>query len=271
MNDLSWLPIFFVLGLIVGSFLNVVIYRIKTAESIISGRSKCPKCHAKIRWYDNIPLFSFVLLRSRCRDCQEKISWQYPLVEFSTAIFFSISGLIFFDAGNYFSWLETIYWMFVSSIFIVIFVYDLLYMEIPAILLWIGMAAAVVFNLVFDWHQGSFSAGVFDVRTYSGMLGGILSFVFFFSLAYGSKEKWMGMGDAYLGLFLGLVLGASGVLLALIIGFFLGAVAGVILILTGKKKMKSRLPLAPFLILGSFLSLFFYGDITSWYWNLLNF
>jgi prepilin signal peptidase PulO-like enzyme (type II secretory pathway) len=85
------LLIFFVFGLIVGSFLNVVVYRLNVAENFAVGRSKCPHCQALIKWYDNIPLLSFVLLKFRCRQCQGKISWQYPLVEFFTGVTCSIS------------------------------------------------------------------------------------------------------------------------------------------------------------------------------------
>lgn len=271
MNNLSWLPIFFVLGLIVGSFLNVVIYRINIAESIVFGRSKCPKCKTKINWYDNIPVISFVLLRFRCRNCQEKISWQYPIVELSTALLFALSGYLFFVPGDLFSILILAYIFFVISVFVVIFVYDFLYMEIPGILIWLGIGVAILFNLASDWKLDNFSAGIFDVKTYSGILGATLAFIFFFSLAYGSKEKWMGMGDAYLAILLGLVLGGPQVLCALIIGFFLGAATGIVLILAGKKKMKSRLPLAPFLILGSLATLFFYDQIIRWYWGIFNF
>jgi leader peptidase (prepilin peptidase)/N-methyltransferase len=79
--------IFFILGLIIGSFLNVVVYRLNLAESIL-GRSQCPHCKAKVRWYDNVPLLSFVLLGAKCRDCGEKISWQYPILEFFTGVVF---------------------------------------------------------------------------------------------------------------------------------------------------------------------------------------
>ena len=88
------LIIFLVLGLIVGSFLNVVVERLNLAESLL-GRSHCPHCRKKIRWYDNVPVLSFMILRARCRDCEGKISWQYPAMEIMT-------GIIFVLAGNYF-------------------------------------------------------------------------------------------------------------------------------------------------------------------------
>ncbi len=271
MNMTGALVVFFVFGLMVGSFLNVVIYRLNVVESIFFGRSKCPKCQSKIKWYDNIPIVSFILLNFRCRNCKEKISWQYPLVEFFTGLLFAFIAYRFFLPENYFSWIVTAYWLFIVSILVVIFVYDVLYLEIPGIVLWIGIGVALLFNLIFDWRDNLFLADILSVRTYSGILGGFFSFLFFFAIAYGSKEKWMGMGDAYLAIFLGLILGAPQVLLALILGFFFGAVVGVGLIAFGEKKMKSKLPLAPFLVIGSLVSLFFYFPITEWYWNLLAF
>ena len=104
------LIIFFILGLIVGSFLNVVICRLELAESIL-GRSHCPRCKSLIRWYDNIPLLSFILLRARCRDCQEKISWQYPSVELAAGIIFTAVGYYFFTISDLQAWAETLFYL----------------------------------------------------------------------------------------------------------------------------------------------------------------
>src|SRR3972149_5315706 len=90
---------FFIFGLIIGSFLNVVVYRLRDAETLL-GRSFCRHCKHQIRWYDNIPLLSFILLRGECRDCQNKISWQYPAVELMTGALFALIGFLFFVSGG---------------------------------------------------------------------------------------------------------------------------------------------------------------------------
>jgi len=260
--------IFFILGLIVGSFLNVVVYRLKVAEGLVFGGSKCPKCKAKIRWYDNIPLLSFVLLGFKCRDCQEKISWQYPLVEFFGGVLFFLVGYYFFSLTDLSTWLATFYYLAIVSIFLVIFVYDLLYMEIPLILIWIGIGLAVVFNLLFDLNNGLFGGFLLEAKSIAGLVAAFLAWTFFFSLAYGSKEKLMGLGDSYLAILIGLVLGLSGTFYALVIGFFTGAVLGIILVFSRKKKMKSQLPLAPFLVLGSLIMIFWGDQLIAWYLGL---
>lgn len=262
------LAIFFILGLIVGSFLNVVVYRINIAESFVVGRSKCPHCKAPIRWYDNIPLISFILLRFRCRDCKKKISWQYPLVEFFTGALFVLVGMNFFVIENMQSWLITAYFFGIVSFLIIIFVYDFLYMEIPDIIIWVAVFWTVAFNLFFDWGVKN-TAGALNVHIYSGVLAAIIAFSLFLFLVVKSKEKWMGIGDAYLVIFLGLVLGWPNIVLALFLAFSLGAIVGLIMVAVKKKDMKSPVPFAPFLVLGTIIAIFWGGQIIDWYWNLL--
>ena len=141
--------IFFIFGLIIGSFLNVVVYRLRVAEDIL-GRSYCPNCKTKIAWYDNIPLISFVILKFQCRRCKKKISWQYPLVEALTGICFVLIGWKFFNLFDIQSYLMTFYYLGIVSFLITIFVYDWLYMEIPSLILWIGGIWVIIFILYFD-------------------------------------------------------------------------------------------------------------------------
>lgn len=248
------LIIFFITGLIVGSFLNVVISRIHTAETIL-GRSHCPHCKNKIRWYDNIPLFSFAVLGTRCRDCKEKISWQYPAVELTSGILFALAGNYFFVISNSATWLETSYYLVIFSLLLVIFAYDLKHMEIPMIIVWLGIGLAIIYCLLADWAFFNMAYGIWSLNIFSGMLAGILAFLFFFALSAGSREKWMGMGDAYVALLVGLVVRWPGIIPALILAFAMGAIYGIILIALGRKTMKSQVPFAPFLVLGTFLVL----------------
>lgn len=264
--------IFLVLGLIVGSFLNVVVYRLKAAESFISGRSHCPHCKSDIRWYDNIPVVSFILLEAKCRDCKKNISWQYPLVEIITGVVFSLIGAKFFIFENVSSWAETGYYLFIAGALIAVLVYDWLYMEIPSIIIWVSSGAAIIFNFFSDFYNfSSFSSSFgsfWDLATQSGILAAVLAFLFFFLLSAKSGEKWMGMGDAYLAILLGLFLGWPKIILALFLSFLIGSVYGIILIILKKKNLKSQVPFAPFLVFGTFITLLAYNPIINWYFTL---
>jgi leader peptidase (prepilin peptidase)/N-methyltransferase len=247
------LIIFFLLGLIVGSFLNVVISRLPQAESLL-GRSHCPHCKKKIRWYDNIPLLSFVLLGTRCRDCKEKISAVYPLVEGATGIIFALVGAYFFRPESFSTWPETAFYLAVFSLLIVIFVYDLKHMEIPMIIVWLGVGISVAYLLFADWVSFKPALGIMASGTFSGLLAGLAAFIFFFALSAGSREKWMGMGDAYLALLAGLITLWPAIIGALLFAFMAGAFYGIILIVTGKKTLKSQVPFAPFLVAGTMVA-----------------
>jgi leader peptidase (prepilin peptidase)/N-methyltransferase len=246
------LIIFLILGLIIGSFLNAVVYRLEAVESLLE-RSHCPHCKKKVRWFDNVPLFSFILLSAKCRDCGEKISWQYPVVELATGVVFALIGNYFFDILDFSSLALTMYYLVVFSILMIIFVYDFKYMEIPMLVLWLGTGVSLAFFLFADWQNFQSAASILELRTISGIIGGLVAGGFFYALAAYSKETWMGYGDAYLGLLVGLVVGWPNILVALMLSFTIGALVSVGLIAVSKKTMKSQVPFAPFLITGTFL------------------
>ncbi len=259
------IAIFFISGLLVGSFLNVLVYRINAAEGFISGRSHCPQCKKTIIWYDNIPLLSFILLKFRCRYCKKKISWQYPLVEVGTGIIFAFVGWKFFILEDPKTWLATFYYLVVSSSLITILVYDYLYMEIPGLVLWPAIGFSVFYNLLTDWANADIIRNPLTSLTYSGALAAFLAFAFFFLLSSLSRERWMGMGDAFLAILLGLILGWPQILLGLFLAFAIGSLYGIILIILKKKSMKSQVPFAPFLVVGTFIAIFFWAPIADWY------
>ena len=251
--------------------MNVVAYRLNLAESFLVGRSHCPHCQKNIAWYDNIPVLSFIILRFKCRECKEKISWQYPLVEFFTGILFALVGYNFFSLSDATTWAMTIYYLGIVGFLMVIFIYDLLYMEIPGVVLWTAVGWAVAFKLFFDWSKLETSSSALDFSVYAGTLAAFVAFMLFFLMVAISKEKWMGMGDAQLVILLGFVTGWPQILLALMISFTLGAIIGIALVILKRKKMKSQIPFAPFLIAGTFVTIFFYENIMSWYFGLLSF
>jgi leader peptidase (prepilin peptidase) / N-methyltransferase len=252
--------IFLIFGLIIGSFLNVVIYRLNLAESLL-GRSHCPKCQQKINWYDNIPLLSFILLYAKCRHCKESISWQYPAVELATGIIFAATASIFLANGKLENWVGTIFYLGLFSALLVIFVFDLKHLEIPMPVLWLAVAWTVIWLLILDGLAFIPGQDIFSSRIFSGNLSGLLTFLFFFALSFGSKEKWMGMGDAYLALLIGLALGWPKIFSSLILAFFLGSLIGIGLVLAKKKTLKSQIPFGPFLVSGAIISILFFNWI----------
>lgn len=241
------IAIFFIFGLIIGSFLNVVVYRLNVAESFL-GRSHCPDCKNQISWYDNIPLFSFILLKMKCRNCQKKISWQYPLVEFFTGVVFALIGTYFFSYFDAQSWITTTYFLVLVSLLLIIFVYDWKFMEIPMIIFWVALGISVGYVLFSDWINFIPELGIWNLSIFSGLIGAIIAFLFFFILVSVSKERWMGMGDAYLAFLAGFVVGYPKIMFTLVLAFFIGSVFSIILLVMKKKTMKSQVPFAPFLV-----------------------
>jgi leader peptidase (prepilin peptidase)/N-methyltransferase len=246
----------FLIGLAVGSFLNVVIFRIDELSTIIRDRSHCPKCKQVLAWYDLIPFLSFVLLKARCRYCNEQISWQYPLVELGTGILYL---LLFLNFGLSFA---LAFYLLVFSILVIIFVYDARTQTVPELFVWI----ALLISLIGGWLFGGFTI-------LSAIIAAVIAGGFLGILVYFSKERWMGSGDVKMGVTLGLLTGYPGVLVALFSAFMLGSIVGIIAIILKyksltKKSLKLALPFAPFLIAGILVSLVFAPKIINWYLNL---
>lgn len=242
---------FFVLGLAVGSFLNVVVYRLKDRETLL-GRSFCRQCGHQIRWYDNIPLLSFLVLGGRCRDCRAKISWRYPLFELVTAVLFALVGHYFFDVLDTSTWAETLWLFIMIGLLLVIAVYDMMYMEILVSLLVAGACVTALF-LLYDARGIDLSPWG---RQAQALFGALAIGGFFFALVYMSKETWMGWGDVWLGALSGMMVGLSSALFTMTLSFGIGAAVGIVLMLGRKKEMKSQVPFAPYLVLGTLLALF---------------
>ena len=256
------LLIIFVLGLMVGSFLNCVIYRLETKQnffagrprretSFLRGRSFCPHCKHTLSWGDLLPILSFLFLRGKCRYCRGKISWQYPLVELATGILFALCFLF------HLPWIIYI----IAPFLIVIFVYDLKHYLIPDKVIYPAIGLAFIYNLL----RLNLEAGRFGLDVFWSALGAA---AFFGAVVLMSRGKWMGIGDIKLAFLIGLVLGWPQTLVALFLAFFLGAIIGIGLIISGKKKLSSEVPFGPFLVAGTFLALFCGQNIIDWYLNL---
>ncbi len=248
------LTIFFLFGLIIGSFLNVVIYRYNSSKTL-GGRSACMSCKSKLAWYDMVPVFSYVFLAGRCRSCKSRISFQYPIVEFMTGIIFALifwklHYLVFFDSLSFaFTYA---YYVVMFSLLLVVSVYDIKHKIIPDSFALV--IALMAFGGMFLFSDMGLDPTVPPIKElFSGLLLA-LPFALIWLL---SKGAWMGLGDAKLIVGLGYLLGLTRGLSAIIISFWIGALVGVLLLLLSKKGMKSELPFAPFLVLGSFLAFVF--------------
>jgi len=245
----------FIFGLLVGSFLNCVIYRLEKEESFLFGRSYCPSCKKTLGAMDLIPVISFFALKGKCRYCKKKISWQYPLVELVTAFLFVFVFLYFGLGSNFLGFLfSLIFFCFL----IVVFVYDLKHFLIPDKIIFPAIFLALIYNL-------------FDLK---GLLFNFLpaafgGFIFFLIIFLISKGKWLGFGDVKLVFLLGLFLGFPNILVALFLSFTVGAIIGIGLIILKGKNLKSEVPFAPFLVLGSLIAFFWGEKILNWYLSFI--
>ena len=218
----------FVLGLCVGSFLNVLIDRLPKGESIWFGRSRCDFCKKPLRWCELIPIISYLLQAGRCRRCRKKLSLQYPIVELTTGLGFVLIQGQAFDARQGLALSITF------SALLVIFVADLKYMIIPDSMIVVGLLGVLL--------QGH------PLQT---LLPGAGAMLFFLLLFFVTHARGMGFGDVKLSFLLGLWLGFPQIIIALYLAFLTGAIVGVTLILARKKKLKSKIAFGPFLIVGA--------------------
>jgi prepilin signal peptidase PulO-like enzyme (type II secretory pathway) len=263
MYILAFVFIFF-LGTIIGSFLNVVIFRLNTGKSIAKGRSICMTCNRTLRWYELLPVLSFLIQSGRCRRCASRISHQYPIVEFLTGIVFTLISLhflpiIFFSQPNYV--FLVVAYSFIFSLLIVISVYDIRHKIIPDLLVYIFIVLS--FGLVFVNHTTI--GPLFIVPILANLLSGPVLALPFALLWLVSSGRWMGLGDAKLILGLGWMLGLFFGIASLVLSFWLGSIVGLILMLLFRSKvgMRTEIPFAPFLIVSSFIVFLFNIDIFS--------
>jgi len=248
----------FIFGLIIGSFLNCLIYRLHKNKSMM-GRSFCPKCKKQISWYDNIPILSFLFLNGKCRYCKQKISWQYLLVEFITGILFVIAFIIEFSVFQNQNILMLFRSWFIISVMIVVFIYDLKWY----LILDIVTLPASLFILILNLYLG--------MNWQNILISVIIGIGFFLIQFLISRGKWIGGGDIRLGMLMGLSLGWPMILVAIILAYFIGSIVGILLILFKKKKLGSKIPLGIFLSTATVITLFWGNIILDWYLNILKY
>lgn len=244
-----------IFGLIVGSFLNVVIWRVPRGESLVSPRSQCPHCGADIRARDNVPVLSWLLLRGRCRDCQAAISARYPMVEAGTAAVFVILALRF-------GWSPVLpAFLYLGAIGVALTMIDLDVKRLPnAIVLPSYGVAAVLLGIA--------AIVTTDPRSFVGALLGMAALFLLYFMLVLVHPAGMGFGDVKLAGVLGLYLGWLGwaeVAVGGFLGFLFGGVVGAGMMLVRKAGRKSQLPFGPFMLIGALAAILWGSQLAELY------
>jgi len=249
------LLIIIVVGLSFGSFASVVIHRLHQREGgILFGRSKCPECQRQLNVRDLIPVISYLMTGHKCRYCEKPISARYPLLEMTMGAAFLTT---FLQVGlTEPLWLG--YWLLLTFIFVLLSFYDIYFQEIPDE---ISLPTIVLTGIV--GYFGGLHTGASLLTAFAVPVG------FFSLLFFGSRGKWIGGGDIRLGAIMGFVTGWPTILVALFIGYFVGAVFSLGGMATGKLSRKSVIPFGPFLLLDTYIAVFWGQDILNWYTKLL--
>ena len=245
------LVIAFLYGIVIGSFLNVCIYRIPKQESIVTVGSHCMKCNHALKWYDLFPIFSFLCLRGKCRYCGTKLSWQYPLVELANGLLYVlIFAVLGFSA-------ESVIYALLASVMLVLSVIDYRTMKVPFQVDVCVLLLGVV-HLIYDYHHLIYYiAG-------AGFCGGFLLLISVLFLVL-FRKKGLGMGDVEFMAFAGLCIGFGEGLFALVVGSVVGSVIECIKIAVTKKQ--GRFPMIPYLSFGVLVAVLWGAPLYEWYVN----
>jgi len=243
----------FIFGTVVGSFLNVVIYRLPRNESLVQPPSHCPSCGKKLAWHDLIPILSFVILKGKCRYCGAKISPKYPLIEMITGLSFVLIGLRTGWSINF------AFYLLFTSILISIASIDLFEGVVPDVIVILGAIVGLIFNLI----NGK-------VAFLSSLIGIALALVFFGLIILISKGG-MGEGDLTLSIMIGAFLGWQFSLTTFVLAFIIGAIGGIFALVFLKKNRKDSIPFGPYLSLSAFIVLLYGHQILNLYFRVLHF
>ena len=257
----------FIFGSVIGSFLNVCIYRLPREESIVYPGSHCISCNQSINFYNNIPILSYIFLNGKCSSCNLRISLRYPFVEMLTGFLFLATVWSFGFS------IETLFYLiFISSLIAITFI-DLEHMIIPNVITYPGILIGILYNaLKTDWNNSwevisNFSFGIqnfFSLLSEAPILnsifgvilgGGILLLIAYIYEVL-KKRQGMGMGDVKLLAMIGAFFGWEGVLFVIFLGSILGSVIGISIIIAKKGDLKYALPFGPFLSIAAVIFIF---------------
>lgn len=243
--------VFFIFGIIFGSFFNVVGLRTPKKEPFYQGRSYCPNCQTNLSWYELIPIFSYLIQRGKCRHCQQPIAKLYPIMELLTGLLFAFS---YIQIGLT---LELVIALLLVSLSIILTVSDLTYMLIPNKILLFFLPFFIILRIISPLAPW-----------YDALIGGTVGFLLIMIIILISKGG-MGAGDMKLFGVLGIILGWKLTLLTLFIASLVGAVIGGILMATKKIKRGQPIPFGPYILLVALISFFFGEQLLTFYYNLL--
>lgn len=248
------IPLFLV-GLFIGSFLGVLVDRIPSGRSVVKGRSRCEHCKHELGVLDLVPVFSFIVLGGKCRYCKHKLSWFYPAIELVTGFLFASTYLlsIYYLSSTIY---QLMFYLFLISSFIVVFFTDLKYGIIPDKIVFPSIAVSALWLMLYrrpDLVSNFMSA--FGASMFLILIAAIYYFV--------RKKESMGGGDIKFAFLMGVILGFPSIIIAFYIAFLTAAAYSIILILWGRLKIKDTIPFGPFLVLGTFVTLFFSDQLLS--------
>lgn len=266
--NILFIVLSFIFGACIGSFLNVVIWRLPREEKL-NGRSECPNCHHQLAWYDLIPVFSYLFLRGRCRYCQTKISPRYWMIELITASLFALATVVFFPTQNL-DYILLLKLFFVIAVCIAVFVIDLEHYLILDKVIFPAIAGVLLFNLALDLFSHHRLLQLSSL-TMSGLLAAAIAGIFFWLLWAISKGRWMGFGDVKFAVLMGLILGFPVIFIGLFLSFILGSLVGLPLVILGKKGLSSQIPFGTFLTISTIIALFWGNALWQWYFSLISF
>lgn len=252
MTSLLLLIGFGVLGLIVGSFLNVCISRLPAGESVVSPGSRCPSCRTAIRWYDNVPLVSYLALGGRCRHCRAAISPRYPMVEAVTAVAFVLQGLTFWPEVPLLASRLAF-----TAILVTLFCTDLEIQRLPNVLTIPGTVAGALASVFLPPGLTDSLLGIF--------LGGATLLVVRWTWKRATGVDGMGLGDVKMLAMIGAFLGWRQVIVVLFLSSVAGAVIGVALTALQGRSMQSKLPFGTFLAMAAFVASLAGESLLAWY------
>lgn len=248
----------FICGLVLGSFLNSWMWRVRENIRIFSNaRSICPFCRYQLRWYENIPLLSWIGLRAHCKNCGRRIHWSYLLVELFTGLLLMFISYQFLARPHFSEW-NLFRDVFFLTFLIIIFVYDCRYREVIEKVVWCGALIGLLINryaLHFTWG--------------SLLIGALVGFGFLFLQYAASRGRWIGGGDVRLGLMLGIWLGWPNILLAFFLAYVIGAIVAAPLLIFKKVGWKYQVPFGAFLAIGALLAIYYGPPMIQWYEGMM--
>ncbi|GAA0127001.1 A24 family peptidase [Clostridium sp. ATCC 25772] len=242
----------FILGIVIGSFLNVCIYRIPRGESVAYPPSHCYNCNKNLKWYDLFPIVSYIFLKGKCRYCKVKISIQYPIIELFTGIIYLLIYIHYGLTLNMFKYI------ILASFFIVIGIIDLKTTDIYDITILNPAVIGIIF-LIYEYYIGlSISGNIIGILLMLFIIGGLILIT-----------KGMAIGDLEMYLLVPLYMGLKNSILVLLLSIIIGGVFGIVLILIKKKTRKDYIPFGPYITIATLIAMLYGENIINWYLNLI--